>query len=128
MIAAQAPCPSLRQIVERVAAVARPMTGRVRVADIIQDVGLHMGLSRADIVGPCRLPGLFRARAAICWLAREATPATLPQIGAIMGGRDHSSIVHACRRAADMRARDPAFRLLTDRLLNHYRSLEGGLG
>lgn len=122
MIAAQDG--GLRQIVERVAAVARPMTGRVRVTDVIQDVAFQMGLRRADITGPRRFPPLFRARAAICWLAREVTPASLPQIGAMLGGRDHSSIIRACRRAADMRDRDPAFAALTDGLLAHYRRLQ----
>lgn len=126
MIAAQGQAGDneLRRIVERVAGVARPMTGRVRVADVIQDVAFNMGLRRADITGSRRWPHLFRARAAICWLAREATPASLPQIGAMLGGRDHSSIIRACRRAADMRDRDPAFAALTNGLLAHYRSLQ----
>lgn len=102
---------------------ARPI-GRARVSDVIDQVGYELGIARCDLIGGDRAKGLFRARAAICWVARRVTPASLPQIGAILGGRDHSSVLHACRRAADMRDRDPAFRCLTDRLVRHFRDLQ----
>lgn len=102
---------------------ARPI-GRVRVTDVVDQVGYELGIARCDLIGGDRRKGLFRARAAICWVARRVTRASLPQIGAILGGRDHSSVVNACRRAADMRDSDPAFRCLTDRLVRHFRDLQ----
>lgn len=102
----------------------RAINRRIQVSDIIDQVDFEMGVRRVDLLSADRSASLFRARAAVCWLARELTPASLPQIGAILGGRDHSSILHACRRAADMRDRDPAFRRLTDRLTRHFRDLQ----
>jgi chromosomal replication initiator protein len=55
------------------------------------------------------------------YLAREHTQETLPSIGARFGGRDHSTVIHACKRTAERMARDPdaheAVRSSTARLL-----------
>jgi chromosomal replication initiator protein len=102
----------------------RPIGGRVRVTDIIDQVCYEMGLHRCDVCGTGRAARLFRARAAICWLSRRLTPLSYPHIGARLGGRDHSSVMGACRRAADMRDRDPAFSRLTNRMLTHFRDLQ----
>jgi chromosomal replication initiation ATPase DnaA len=120
--------PEERRVVQLMVArlalrTARPL-GRARVTDIIDQVGYELGIARCDLVGGDRSKGLFRARAAICWVARRVTRSSLPQIGALLGGRDHSSVLHACRRAADMRETDPAFRCLTDRLVRHFRDLQ----
>ena len=54
------------------------------------------------------------------YLAREHTAETLPAIAARFGGRNHTTVLHACRRAAERLAVDPeayeAVRLLTERL------------
>lgn len=95
-----------------------------RVSDIIDQVDYEMGVRRIDLVSADRSASLFRARAAVCWLARHLTSASLPQIGAMLGGRDHTSVLHAYRRSLEMRERDPAFRRLTDALLRHFRDLQ----
>lgn len=102
----------------------RPTGGRVHVANIIDLVAYEMGVCRADLISSDRSAGLFRARAAVCWLSRQLTQASLPRIGVHLGGRHHSSVLAACRRAADMRERDPAFRQLTDTLIRHFRDLQ----
>ena len=54
------------------------------------------------------------------YLAREHTGETLPAIGACFAGRNHTTVMHACRRTAQRIAADPeAFdfvRRLTERL------------
>jgi chromosomal replication initiator protein len=54
------------------------------------------------------------------YLAREHTDATLPSIGRSFGGRNHTTVMHACRRTAQRIAGDPdafdAVRSLTNRL------------
>lgn len=104
--------------------VPRPMPGRVYVADIVNQVAYEMGLHRCDLCSADRRQELFRARAAICWLARRLTRVSLPQIGGHLGGRHHSTVLSACRRAADMRESDPAFRRLTDRIRDHFLDLQ----
>lgn len=115
----------IRLIVSRLALRSpRATNRRIQVSDIIDQVDYEMGVRRVDLLSGDRSPSLFRARAAVCWLARKLTAHSLPQIGAILGGRDHSTVLHACRRAADMRDSDPAFRRLTDRLVRHFRDLQ----
>ena len=41
------------------------------------------------------------------YLAREHTDATLPAIGSGFGGRNHTTVLHACRRTAERIAADP---------------------
>jgi chromosomal replication initiator protein len=54
------------------------------------------------------------------YLARENTDATLPSIGRSFGGRNHTTVMHACRRTAERIAQDPeayeAVRRLTEQL------------
>ena len=41
------------------------------------------------------------------YLARELTDATLPTIGRAFGNRNHTTVMHACRRTAERMASDP---------------------
>jgi chromosomal replication initiator protein len=64
------------------------------------------------------------------YLAREHTSETLPAIGRSFGGRNHTTVMHACRRAAERLAGDPEasdfVRRLTERL-NASTAGEGSL-
>lgn len=117
---------ALALLVGRIAASApRPLVaGHVRVGDIVADVAWQTGLRRDDITGPSRDQRLVRARDAVCWLAVDAKAASLPTIGRVLGGRDHSTIFAARRRAMERRRRDPAFARLTERLRERYRDLQ----
>jgi chromosomal replication initiator protein len=54
------------------------------------------------------------------YLAREHTAETLPAIAARFGGRNHTTVMHACKRTAARIGSDPeafdAVRRLTERL------------
>ena len=54
------------------------------------------------------------------YLARELTDQTLPAIGRAFGGRNHTTVMHACKRTAERIAGDPeafqAVQVLTQRL------------
>jgi chromosomal replication initiator protein len=41
-------------------------------------------------------------------LAKELTNHSLPEIGDAFGGRDHTTVLHACRKVAALRADDAA--------------------
>jgi chromosomal replication initiator protein len=40
------------------------------------------------------------------WIARELTPHSLPEIGDAFGGRDHTTVLHACRTINDLKTKD----------------------
>ena len=44
------------------------------------------------------------------FLIREETDASLPEIGEILDGRDHSTILHGCERVAELLEENASFR------------------
>ncbi len=69
------------------------------VEEIQQQVASAFGISRAELVGTSRATTPLRARQVAILLTRETTDLSLPQIGRLYGGRDHSTILNALRRA-----------------------------
>lgn len=61
----------------------------------------------ADLYSKKRTISIARPRQIAMALARELTPASLPSIGDAFGGRDHTTVLHACRNIARLRAKDP---------------------
>jgi len=76
--------------------------------DVIQQVVAEVfGLTREELVSPSRTARVAWPRQVAMYLSREHTHETLPAIGARFGGRDHSTVLHACKRAADRIGTDP---------------------
>jgi chromosomal replication initiator protein len=69
------------------------------VEEIQRRVAAVFGISRAELVGGSRAATPVRARQVAILLTRETTDLSLPQIGRLYGGRDHSTILNALRRA-----------------------------
>ncbi len=65
----------------------------------------------ADMHSKKRTRAIARPRQVAMFLAKELTPASLPAIGEAFGGRDHTTVLHACRTIMDLR--------LADQQLNH---------
>src|SRR4029450_12124997 len=74
---------------------ARPATS---VEEIQQRVAERFGISRAELVGSSRAATPLRARQVAIFLTREMTDLSLPQIGRLYGGRDHSTVLNSLRR------------------------------
>jgi chromosomal replication initiator protein len=60
----------------------------------------------AEMYSQKRTRAIARPRQIAMWLARELTPHSLPEIGDAFGGRDHTTVLHACRTITDIRGRD----------------------
>ena len=52
------------------------------------------GISRAELIGSSRAATPLRARQVAIFLTRELTDLSLPQIGRLYGGRDHSTVLN----------------------------------
>src|SRR4051812_36606257 len=78
------------------------------------------GITREELLSASRSQRLVWPRQVAMHLARELTDQTLPAIGRAFGNRDHTTVMHACRRTAERIAGDPkayeAVRALTERL------------
>lgn len=68
--------------------------------EIVEVVAGFYGVAVGDLVGPCRSKGLVKPRQMAMYLMREETSASLPQIGAALGGRDHTTILHGYNKVA----------------------------
>jgi chromosomal replication initiator protein len=77
---------------------APPAPERMPVEEIQQQVAAAFGISRAELVGSSRAATPLRARQVAIFLTREMTDLSLPQIGRLYGGRDHSTVLNSLRR------------------------------
>jgi chromosomal replication initiator protein len=68
------------------------------VEEIQQRVAEGFGISRAELIGSSRAATPLRARNVAIFLTREMTDLSLPQIGRLYGGRDHSTVLNSLRR------------------------------
>ncbi len=73
-------------------------SGSTTVEEIQQRVCTAFGISRAELVGSTRAATPLRARQVAIYLTRELTDLSLPQIGRLYGGRDHSTVLNSIRR------------------------------
>ena len=74
------------------------------------------GVSRDELVSAARGARVAWARQVAMYLARRHTGASLPTIGARFGGRNHTTVMYACRKAGEKLAADPAAQALVQDL------------
>jgi chromosomal replication initiator protein len=90
--------PLSRELIEAVIPKATPSQASP-VEEIQQRVSSAFGISRAELIGTTRAATPLRARQVAIYLTRELTDLSLPQIGRLYGGRDHSTVLNSIRRA-----------------------------
>ena len=78
--------------------------------DIIQSVSGVFGVPVEKIMSRDRTKDVALTRQVIMYLMREEANASLPQIGQAMGGRDHTTVIHACEKVAHLLQTDNQFR------------------
>jgi len=75
--------------------------------DLIQKtVADYYKIKVADMFSQKRTRAIARPRQVAMWLARDLTPHSLPEIGDAFGGRDHTTVMHACRTINDLRVKE----------------------
>jgi chromosomal replication initiator protein len=65
---------------------------------IVLAVARHYNLSEQDLLGRSRRRAVSVPRQLAMYLIREETGSSLPQIGELLGGRDHTTIMHGCEK------------------------------
>ncbi len=70
------------------------------------------GVTREELLSAARNSRLAWARQVAMYLARRHTGASLPAIGERFGGRNHTTVMYACRKAGERLAADPAAQAL----------------
>ena len=89
----------------------------VTVDAIQQQVADHFRLHRAELIEKKRTRSIAYPRQIAMYLTRELTDLSLPRIGECFGGRDHSTIIHACEKIQKDRQEDPELNREIDALI-----------
>ena len=82
-------------------------TNRQLTMELIQKtVADYYKLKVAEMYSKKRTRAVARPRQIAMWLTRELTHHSLPEIGEAFGGRDHTTVLHACRTINDLRTKE----------------------
>ena len=78
------------------------------VEEIQRRICQDFDISMDELVSTSRARSVAWPRQVAMYLTRELTDATLPAIGRAFGGRNHTTVLHACKRTAARIAEDPS--------------------
>ncbi len=87
---------------------------KTSIEDIQKRTAEFYKLDMRDFHSPQRSRRVARPRQVAMYLARELTMRSLPEIGRRFGGRDHTTVLHACRRIVALCAEDPVLKQEVD--------------
>lgn len=79
-----------------------------QVRELVKLVGRQFGIRVAEMTGRSRSKEVVRARSVAMYLTRELLNATYRQIGQFIGGRDPSTVRHACSQIKKQLVADPS--------------------
>lgn len=79
-----------------------PRTAYPRISLIQEVVAQRFEVSKLDMTSHRRTAAVVLPRQVAMYLAKEMTPKSLPEIGRLFGGRDHTTVLHAVRKIAAM--------------------------
>jgi chromosomal replication initiator protein len=78
--------------------------------DIIGEVSKYYSISADDLFGSSRQQAVAQARQIAMYFSKNLTKASLANIGAHLGGKDHATVLHACRTVNNLIETDKRFR------------------
>jgi chromosomal replication initiator protein len=88
----------------------------VTLESIQKTVAEYFKVRVSELLAKKRTRSIARPRQIAMTLAKELTNHSLPEIGEAFGGRDHTTVLHACRKVAELKETDP-------RIAEDYRNL-----
>jgi len=82
----------------------------VTIENIQKTVAEYFKIRIADLLAKSRRRSVTRPRQVAMSLAKELTTHSYPEIGDAFGGRDHTTVLHACRRVKELRETETRIR------------------
>jgi chromosomal replication initiator protein len=111
-------------------ALAEELLGRGRTHDgapavvtldeVEKEVAIHFGLRVGDLKARRRTKKIAEARQVAMYLMRQKAGASYPVIGQHLGGRDHSTVIHACQSIERRRKEDSRMRLTLETVAKRF--------
>ena len=100
-----------------------PQRRTLEPRQVVAVVASAFGVSMDQMVGRDRSRDIALPRQVAMYLLREVSNVSLPQIGETLGGRDHTTVMYACDKIADMLESDDRLRRqviqIREQLYNH---------
>ena len=91
---------------------------KVTAEMIMQAVSEYYSVTLSELIGPTRKREITVPRQVAIYLTREMTGMSLPQIGEVFGGRDHTTIMHSCKVMENAINRDSSMKNLVNTIKN----------
>ena len=79
----------------------------ISINNIQRIVAEYYQIKHGDMLSKRRTRTIARPRQMAMFLAKELTNHSLPEIGDAFGGRDHTTVLHACRKITELKERMP---------------------
>jgi len=92
-------------------------TRKVTSEGVIQMVSSHYSVSEDDLTSKRRSREIAMPRQVAMYILRELTPMSTTAIGRAFGGRDHTTVMHACDKISSAMRADTAFRRTVEELM-----------
>ena len=80
---------------------------QMSIENIQKSTAEYFKIRKADLLSKSKRRSVTRPRQIAMALSKELTDHSLPEIGETFGGRDHTTVLHACRRIQKLREQDP---------------------
>ena len=100
---------TLESVQELLHDVLKAHDRRISIDEIQRRVAEHYKIRLSDMASPRRARAVARPRQVAMYLAKQLTSRSLPEIGKKFGDRDHTTVMHAVKRVAELMTRDAAF-------------------
>lgn len=92
----------------------------IEIQELVAD---HFHLDVARLKGPSRERDVVFARHIAMYLCRTLMRSSFPQIGKEFGGKDHSTVIHACTKLTNQIEQDPQVRALVNEITNRAHTI-----
>ena len=94
----------------------------VSIERIMKKVAEHFRVKTQDLLGSSRSRSVAMPRQIAMYLSRDLTNHSFPEIGSFFGKKDHSTVMHACRKISRECENNEEFRRFLDRLSHTIRN------
>ncbi len=92
---------------------------------VLNAVSKKFNVELTDLKGKCRSKNIVAPRQIAMYLMRELTDYSLPAIGKAIGGKDHTTVMHSCKKVESKLATDKSFNAIITELTNQIIGSKG---
>jgi len=92
-----------------IADLLKVKTKDISIQEIQKEVAAEFNINLSDMVSSSRAKQIARPRQIAMYLAKKLTTSSLMEIGKMFGGKDHTTVMHACKKIDELQREDLGF-------------------